>query len=168
VFCIETGASSGRTKRLFHRKSIAMIDAIEHVLNVANSYLAYCFESILNLLLARQRKEFCLKFEEAGGMHKRGLNLRGLGVVLKVILDKSSGQSITYGYGPFSLCVIHKEGLCPSSGDINRLIMIHSVHRAPYWQTFDIWTYKNTYHSCFIPEGTETFQIFLRDTHILS
>jgi hypothetical protein len=22
------------------------------------------------------------------------------------------------GYGPFSLCVIHKEGLCPSSGDI--------------------------------------------------
>jgi hypothetical protein len=28
------------------------------------------------------------------------------------------------GYGPFSLCVIHKEGLCPSSGDINRLVMI--------------------------------------------
>jgi hypothetical protein len=27
------------------------------------------------------------------------------------------------GYSPFSLCVIHKEGLCPSSGDINRLIM---------------------------------------------
>jgi hypothetical protein len=26
---------------LFHRISIAMIDAIEHVLNVANSYLAY-------------------------------------------------------------------------------------------------------------------------------
>jgi exo-beta-1,3-glucanase (GH17 family) len=26
------------------------------------------------------------------------------------------------GYGPFSLCVIHKEGLCPSSGDI-RLLM---------------------------------------------
>jgi hypothetical protein len=23
------------------------------------------------------------------------------------------------GYAPFSLCVIHKEGLCPSSGDIN-------------------------------------------------
>jgi hypothetical protein len=23
------------------------------------------------------------------------------------------------GYGPFSLKVIHKEGLCPSSGDIN-------------------------------------------------
>jgi hypothetical protein len=26
------------------------------------------------------------------------------------------------GYGPFSLCVIHKEGLCPSSVDINRLM----------------------------------------------
>jgi hypothetical protein len=25
---------------------------------------------------------------------------------------------------PFSLCVIHKEGLCPSSGDIDRLIMM--------------------------------------------
>jgi hypothetical protein len=24
-------------------------------------------------------------------------------------------------YGPFSLCVIHKEGLCPKSGDINRM-----------------------------------------------
>jgi hypothetical protein len=27
------------------------------------------------------------------------------------------------GYGPFSLCVIHEECLCPSSGDINRLMM---------------------------------------------
>jgi hypothetical protein len=26
-------------------------------------------------------------------------------------------------YGPFSLWVIHTEGLCPSSGDINRLMM---------------------------------------------
>jgi hypothetical protein len=28
------------------------------------------------------------------------------------------------GYGPFSLCVIHKEGLCLSSGGINRLINV--------------------------------------------
>jgi hypothetical protein len=28
------------------------------------------------------------------------------------------------GYGPFSLCEIHKEGLCHSSGDINRLVMM--------------------------------------------
>jgi hypothetical protein len=30
------------------------------------------------------------------------------------------------GYGLFSLCVIHKEGLCPSSGDINRLMIMKS------------------------------------------
>jgi hypothetical protein len=41
VFCMETKVPSGRTKRLFHRKSIATIDAIEHVFNVANSNLAY-------------------------------------------------------------------------------------------------------------------------------
>jgi hypothetical protein len=28
------------------------------------------------------------------------------------------------GYGLFSLCLIHKEGLCPSSGDINRMMMM--------------------------------------------
>jgi hypothetical protein len=33
------------------------------------------------------------------------------------------------GYGPFSLCVIHKEGLCPSSGGINKLMM------KPKWST---------------------------------
>jgi hypothetical protein len=31
-------------------------------------------------------------------------------------------------YGLFSLCVICKEGLCPSSGDINRLMMMIAVH----------------------------------------
>jgi hypothetical protein len=31
------------------------------------------------------------------------------------------------GYGPFSLWVIHKEDLCPSSGDINRLMMMMMV-----------------------------------------
>jgi hypothetical protein len=30
------------------------------------------------------------------------------------------------GYGPFSLWVIHKKGLCPSCGDINRLMMMMS------------------------------------------
>jgi hypothetical protein len=30
------------------------------------------------------------------------------------------------GYGPFS-CIIHKEGLCPSSGDINRLMMTRCI-----------------------------------------
>jgi hypothetical protein len=32
--------------------------------------------------------------------------------------------ALVVGYGPFSLLVIHKEGLCPGSGDINRLMMI--------------------------------------------
>jgi hypothetical protein len=33
------------------------------------------------------------------------------------------------GYGPLSLWVIHKEGLCPSSGDINRLMMMMIIRR---------------------------------------
>jgi hypothetical protein len=33
------------------------------------------------------------------------------------------------GYGPFSLWVIHKEGLCPSSGDINRLMMMIPISK---------------------------------------
>jgi hypothetical protein len=33
------------------------------------------------------------------------------------------------GYNPFSLCVIHKNGLCPSSGDINRLMMLRETRR---------------------------------------
>jgi hypothetical protein len=48
VFCMErTNACfvwSGRTKQLFHSKTIATIDAIEHVLNVANTYLAHSME----------------------------------------------------------------------------------------------------------------------------
>jgi hypothetical protein len=31
------------------------------------------------------------------------------------------------GYGLFSLRVIHKEGLCPSSGDLNMLIMMMMI-----------------------------------------
>jgi hypothetical protein len=34
-------------------------------------------------------------------------------------------------YGLFSLCVIHKEGLCPSSGDIDWLIMMMGRHGIP-------------------------------------
>jgi hypothetical protein len=33
------------------------------------------------------------------------------------------------GYGPFSLCVIHKEGLCPSSGDFGWIIILCKVNR---------------------------------------
>jgi hypothetical protein len=33
-------------------------------------------------------------------------------------------KAYVLAYGPFSLWVMHKEGLCPSSGDINRLMMM--------------------------------------------
>jgi hypothetical protein len=33
-------------------------------------------------------------------------------------------------YGPFSLCVIHKKSLCPSSGHINRLMMMMKISKA--------------------------------------
>jgi hypothetical protein len=39
--------------------------------------------------------------------------------------DDHKGRQGLLTYGPFSLCVIiQKEGLCPSSGDINRLMMM--------------------------------------------
>jgi hypothetical protein len=34
-------------------------------------------------------------------------------------------------YGPFSLCVFHKEGRCPSSRDIDMLLMILVRHYGP-------------------------------------
>jgi hypothetical protein len=41
------------------------------------------------------------------------------------------------GYGPFSLWVIHKEGLCPSSGDFNRLMMMMMILHADDVRTID-------------------------------
>jgi hypothetical protein len=43
------------------------------------------------------------------------------------------------GYGPFSLCVIHKEGLFSSSGDINRLVMIKKTEK--FFQMLPIFYY---------------------------
>jgi hypothetical protein len=40
----------------------------------------------------------------------------------------------------FSLCVINKEGLCPSSGDINRLMMIPN-------EAYSLWDKLNTAHT---------------------
>jgi hypothetical protein len=34
---------------------------------------------------------------------------------------------VVVGYGSFCLCVIHKEGLYPSSGNINRLMMMNCL-----------------------------------------
>jgi hypothetical protein len=36
----------------------------------------------------------------------------------------SEGKLSRWWFSPFSLCIIHKEGLCPSSGGINRLMMM--------------------------------------------
>jgi hypothetical protein len=41
-----------------------------------------------------------------------------------VIFTHQSTLGQRGGLWPFSLCVIHKEGLCPCSGDINRLMMM--------------------------------------------
>jgi hypothetical protein len=47
------------------------------------------------------------------------------------------------GYGPFSSCVIHKEGLCPSSGDINRLMMMMKLHLMQWNPSGDFWKTYN-------------------------
>jgi hypothetical protein len=39
-------------------------------------------------------------------------------------LPVRTGRALSYG----SLCVILKEGLCPSSGDINRLMMMMTLY----------------------------------------
>jgi hypothetical protein len=38
---------------------------------------------------------------------------------LQLLVPANPHWARVVGYGPLSLCVIHKEGLCPSSGDIN-------------------------------------------------
>jgi hypothetical protein len=41
-----------------------------------------------------------------------------------VVISTNPHWARVVGYGPFSLCVIHKEYLCLSSGDISRLLMM--------------------------------------------
>jgi hypothetical protein len=48
------------------------------------------------------------------------------------------------GYGPLPLWVIHKEGLCPSSGDINRLMMNANIELQVYSVTC-CWPYIEYY-----------------------
>jgi hypothetical protein len=52
---------------------------------------------------------------------------------LKSLAPTKPHWALVVGYGPFSLCVIYKAGLCLSSGDINWLMMmmirgVHTVH----------------------------------------
>jgi hypothetical protein len=70
---------------------------------------------------------------------------------VKTMVPAAFAQSVTtrphwarvVAYDPFSLCVIHNEGLYPSSGDINRLMMMIMNTR---FLVHNI----NTYHSCFV------------------
>jgi hypothetical protein len=44
--------------------------------------------------------------------------------VLEIDETRQRDWARVVGYGSFSFCVIHQEGLCPSSEDINRLMMM--------------------------------------------
>jgi hypothetical protein len=46
---------------------------------------------------------------------------------LQSLALKNPHWACVVGYGSFSLCVLHKEGLCRSSGGINNLMMIYIV-----------------------------------------
>jgi hypothetical protein len=75
--------------------------------------------------------------------------------------------------------LIHKEGLCPSSGDINGLMMMvkefnrqfkinRSFVQSDVLLPVHTYIHIHTYQTRFIPEGlAEVSQIFLRDTHVL-
>jgi hypothetical protein len=45
------------------------------------------------------------------------------------------------GYGPFSLSVIHKEILCPNSGDINRPMLMMKPYIVVAPAKFDMCTF---------------------------
>jgi hypothetical protein len=47
-------------------------------------------------------------------------------VIFAVVSIHKSALGPRGGFMASSPCVIHKEGLCPSNGDINRLMMINS------------------------------------------
>jgi hypothetical protein len=53
------------------------------------------------------------------------------------VFDANPHWARVVGYGPFSLCVIHKEGLCPSCGDIKRLMVVVVYLLPIYWMTIE-------------------------------
>jgi hypothetical protein len=46
-----------------------------------------------------------------------------LQIILRYVTFTNRHWARVVSYGPFSLCVIHKEGLCPSNEDINGLMV---------------------------------------------
>jgi hypothetical protein len=68
------------------------------------------------------------------------------------------------GFTPFFLCVIHKVGLCPSSGDINSLMM--KVHRRRLSVTH-LFVYENeTYNYNTYQDQEYNFPTYIHTTHI--
>jgi hypothetical protein len=52
-----------------------------------------------------------------------GRHVKPLVLAAFVLVSIHQSALSPLGIFPFFLCVIHKEGLCPSSGDINRLMI---------------------------------------------
>jgi hypothetical protein len=53
-----------------------------------------------------------------------GMLIRWSRLHLQSLAPTNPHWACVVGYGPFSLCVTHKAGLCPNSGDINKLMMM--------------------------------------------
>jgi hypothetical protein len=66
------------------------------------------------------KKKYYLEFLRAS----KGTLSRWSQLYLQSLAPTNPHWARVVGYGPFSLCVIHKEGLCPSRGDTNRLMMM--------------------------------------------
>jgi hypothetical protein len=70
-----------------------------------------------------------------------------------VIRTHQSTLGLHGGLWPYSLRIIYKEGLCPSSGDINRLMLMIAF-------------YINTYIPLTLKGVEEASQMFFRDAYI--
>jgi hypothetical protein len=97
-------------------------------------------QKYINIPLTLYPRIFYLKllFRASKGTLRRWALLH-----LQLLAPTNSHWACVVGYGRFSLWVIHKEGLCPSNGDINRLMVmmmnkylymflckyIHIIHR---------------------------------------
>jgi hypothetical protein len=55
----------------------------------------------------------------------------------KIITITNAHWARVVGYGPFSLYVIHKEGLYPSSEDINKLMMMMMIMKFKVYPNFN-------------------------------
>jgi cellulose synthase/poly-beta-1,6-N-acetylglucosamine synthase-like glycosyltransferase len=86
-----------------------------------------CCKYFISVLIFISRLLITLKasFGVAEGMLNRWFRLH-----LQSLAPANPHWARVVGYGPFSLCVIHNEDLCPSSGDINRLMMMMRMLKA--------------------------------------